>query len=322
MISDKNKQSAIVIGGTAGVGRAVTDTLLARGYRVGVIARGEDRLRSVGDTDGIETATADAADAAELEKAVKSLVKKLGKPVVWVNCAMATSFSPFHEMTAAEFDRIVATTFTGQVNGTRLALATMDRGHIVHVGSGLSYRPVPFQSAYCASKHAINGFVGAVRSEVLRGNRPIELSLVQLPAINTPQFDWARNRLDKMPQPAPPVFDPQVAADAVMQAIDKLQREVIVGRSVFQLLFGDMVLPAFIDRKLARDGKDMQKSDRPEPGDRPDNLFGPVDHPATARGSYSDIAENKGVIMDADQARKLLFFGGAATMFLLGVLVG
>lgn len=313
---------AIVVGGSAGVGRAVVDALLNRGYQVGVVARGEERLATLARMDHVFTQQADAGDAGALRTAVDDLIAHGGTPTVWVNCAMATAFSPFGAMSADEFDKIVRTTFLGQVNGTRIALEVMTSGDIVHVGSGLSYRPVPFQSAYCAAKHAINGFVGSVRSEVLREGRDIHLSLVQLPAINTPQFDWARNRLSHKPQPAPPIFSPHVAADAVMQAIEKKQREVFVGKSVLKLIFGDMILPAFIDRKLAREGVEMQKSDRPEPGDRPDNLFDSVDYDASAEGSFSDRADDSGVVMDADLARKAFFGAIIGAAFLLGLIIG
>lgn len=304
------------------MGRAVVAKLLERGFRVGVIARGTQRLEELATLDGVVTAAADVGDAQAYTQVVDKMIEAQGAPIVWVNCAMATAFSAFDKMSADEFDKITRTTYLGQVNGTRLALGHMTKGHIVHVGSGLSYRAVPFQSAYCGAKHAINGFVGAVRSEVLRAKRPIELSLVQLPAINTPQFDWARNRLEKKPQPAPPIFAPEVAAEAVMTAIDKNLREVFVGQSVLKLIFGDMVLPAFIDRKLGREGRDMQKSDRPEPGGRPDNLEGPVDYPAQAEGSFSEDATDTGVTLDADLARKALFFGLPAIAFVAGLILG
>ncbi len=313
---------AVVAGGSAGVGRAIVAKLLVHGYHVAVLARGQERLDELEGLEGISTAQVDVGDAAGYSAAVDALVAAHGAPVVWVNCAMATAFSAFDRMSADEFETITRTTYLGQVNGTRLALRHMSRGHIVHIGSGLSYRPVPFQSAYCGAKHGINGFVGAVRSEVLRDNRPIHLSVIQLPAINTPQFDWALNRLETKPRPAPPVFAPQVAADAVMQAIEKDLREVFVGQSVLKLIFGDMVLPAFIDRKLARDGREMQKSDRPEPGGRDDNLYGPVKYPARAEGSFTDEASESGVILNADTARKILFFGLPAVTFVLGLVIG
>lgn len=308
---------AIVLGGSAGVGRAIVDALRARGLTVGVVARGAQRLEQM-QADGIRTARADVGNAQELTAAVESLCRG-APPLIWVNCAMATSFSRFEEMETDEFERIVQTTFLGQVNGTRLALRHMQGGNIVHVGSGLTYRPVPGQSAYVAAKHAINGFVGALRSELLETRPDLHLSLVQLPAINTPQFDWARNRLDRKPQPAPPVYAPEVAAAAVLKAIDGNLREVFVGQSVLKMVFGDMLLPGYVDHRLAQSGIDSQKSDDPDPGTRPDNLFAPVDYPSRASGTFKGDVSSHGLTVDADRARKLIFAGALGAAFLLGM---
>lgn len=317
--------SAVVLGGSAGVGRAVVDTLLAQGHRVGVIARGQARLDEMAATlgDKVAVASADVGDAEALAAAVTFLLPASGNRVrIWVNCAMATSFSPFEAMEVEEFDRIIRTTLLGQVNGTRLALRHMERGTIVNIGSGLSYRPVPLQSAYCAAKHAVNGFTSAVRSELIHDKRPIALSLVQLPAMNTPQFTWARNRLSMKPQPAPPIYAPTDAADAVMQAIRSGAREVLVGKSVLGLVLGNMVLPDYFDHKMADAGVSSQKSDMPEPGGRPDNLFSPVDHPPTATGAFGKDAKPKAWTVDADLARKAVFFGVPTLTFLIGLILG
>jgi NAD(P)-dependent dehydrogenase (short-subunit alcohol dehydrogenase family) len=315
-------QVAIVVGGSAGIGRSVVDALLMRGYRVGVIARGQERLNELGEMPNVFTATADAGSASNLDSAVDELVEQLGIPTAWVNCAMATSFSRFMDISAEEFDRIVRTTFLGQVNGTRAALRHMESGSIVNVGSGLSYRAVPLQSAYCAAKHAINGFTSSVRSELIRDGSKVSLSLVQLPAVNTPQFDWARSRLDMQPQPAPPIYAPQVAAKAILQAIDTGTRELFVGSSVLKLAFGQFFAPDYLDKRLADDGVSSQKSNRPEPGLREGNLAAPVNYPSKAEGSYSERQRDSGIIVDADMARKAVFFGlpivALATGYLLG----
>ena len=316
-------RSAIVLGGTAGVGHAVVEALLDRGYRVGVVARGEARLAEMQRrfSTRIATRSADVADSEAVDRVAAELVDEIGRPEVWVNSAMITSFSPFSKVGADEFERIVDVTFLGQVNGTRAALRHMDRGRIVCIGSGLSYRSVPYQAAYCAAKHAINGFVGAVRTELLHDGSAVDISLVQLPAVNTPQFDWAKNRMSRKPQPAPPIFAPEVAADAVMKAIDQGLREVLVGSSVMKLTFCQFVLPAYMDRALADAGVDAQKSDSPDnlPGD---NMWSPVEYPARAEGSYSARASHRGVTMDADLARKLVFFGVPAAALALGVMLG
>ncbi|EKE44286.1 short-chain dehydrogenase/reductase SDR [Oceaniovalibus guishaninsula JLT2003] len=317
-------KSAIVLGGSAGVGHAVVVALLNRGYRVGVVARGQTRLDTMQAEYGerIATAAADVSQADVLEAAVEKLVVSLGRPAIWVNCAMLTSFSPFDKVDADEFDRIVGTTLIGQVNGTRLALRHMDRGNIVNIGSGLGYRSIPMQAAYCAAKHGVNGFTQAVRSELIRNGRPITISLVQLPAVNTPQFDWALNRLPHMPQPAPPIFQPEVPARGVLKAIDTNAREILVGLPTLKLLFGNFMLPNWLDHMLARQGADMQMTDRPDPGDRPDNLRAPAEHPAASHGRFDDRAKPDGLIVDGDVARKAVFFGVPLLAFLLGLLLG
>ncbi|WP_386681360.1 SDR family oxidoreductase [Loktanella sp. R86503] len=320
MSSSKNKV-AIVIGGSAGVGRAVVDALRGRGYAVGVIARGRMRLDEL-EQIGVATYGADAGDTGQLDAAADHLVDRLGRPDVWVNCAMATSFSAFKNTPAEDFDRIIRTTLMGQVNGTRAALRHMRGGNIVNIGSGLSYRSVPLQSAYCAAKHAINGFTSSVRSELIAEGSPIGLSLVQLPAMNTPQFDWARSRLSRQPQPAPPIYTAQVAADAVMQAIDTNAREIFVGSSVLKLVFGQFLMPNYLDRRMSKDGISGQKSDRPAPGVEAGNLYDPVDYPASAAGSYSDRASDHGVIVDADRARKAAFIGVPLLALAAGALFG
>lgn len=315
---------AVVCGGSAGVGFAVVEQLLARGYRVAIFARGKARLDEMASRFGekVLTIPCDVSKANAVSDAAQHITQELGTPTIWVNCAMLTAFSAFRDMSSEEFDAITDTTYHGQVNGTRAALSVMDAGSIVNVGSGLSYTSVPFQSAYCGAKHAINGFTSSLRSELLREGSKIKLSLVQLPAINTPQFGWARNRLDNHPQPAPPIFQPSVAANAVLKAIDKGSRELFVGQSVLKLVFGNMVVPDYVDRKLADDGVPMQKSDMAEPGFREGNIDGPVEKTAGAEGAFSDRASDKGLIVDADMARYVVFFGGAALIFLLGLLLG
>ncbi|MFZ3582353.1 SDR family oxidoreductase [Loktanella sp. DJP18] len=320
MPSSENKV-AIVIGGSAGVGRAVVDALRARGYAVGVVARGRMRLDEL-EQIGVATYGADAGDAAQLDAATDHLADRLGRPDVWVNCAMATSFSAFKDTPAEDFERIIRTTLMGQVNGTRAALRHMIRGNIVNIGSGLAYRAVPLQSAYCAAKHAINGFTASVRSELIAEQSPIHLSLVQLPAMNTPQFDWARSRLSQQPQPAPPVYAPQVAADAVLRAIDTNARELFVGKSVLKLVFGQFLLPDHLDNRMSRDGISGQKSDRPAHGVQTGNLYEPVEYPTSAAGSYGKDAADSGVIVDADRARKAAFFGVPLLTLAAGVLLG
>lgn len=319
---------AVVAGGTAGVGRATVDALVAEGYRVGVIARGKERLDELAETHGdrVMTLSVDVGDAREVTRAASAFEEVLGPVEVWINCAMLTSFSPFEKMAPDEFERIVQTTFIGVVNGTRAALSLMQkrgRGKIVTAGSGLAYRSVPWQSAYCASKHAINGFLSSIRSELIHEGSDITVGVVQLPAINTPQFDWAKNRMENKPQPAPPIYRPEVAARAIMQAVKEGNRELLVGQSVLQLVFGNMVLPEAMDRILASAGTEQQQSERIEPGNRPDNIRTPVDHiGADAHGSHGDGAKDSGLVVDGDQARMGVFFGLPLVALGLGLAVG
>lgn len=324
---DRKPEIAVVAGGTAGVGRATVDRLIEDGYTVGVLARGTERLAALEKEydERVCCVSCDVSDADAVLRAANAIEEACGPVTVWVNCAMLTSFSPFTKMSADEFSRIVDTTFLGVVNGTRAALSIMNRrtkGRIVTVGSGLGYRSVPYQSAYCASKHAINGFISSIRSELIREGSPITVSLVQLPAINTPQFDWALNRLAKKPQPAPPIFQPSVAAKAVLRAVREGRREYFVGSSVLQLVFGNMALPNWLDHKLADAGAEQQKSEDNEPGGRPNNLSEPVgDMPSQARGRFTDRAKENGLIVDADRARLLFFASLPAAGFLLALLL-
>lgn len=319
---------AVVAGGSAGIGRAVVSQLIDSGYKVGVLARGQDRLDELAETYGDKVAclSCDVGDAQAVSKAGAALEEMLGPISVWVNAAMQTSFSPFPNMKPDEFERIVDTTLIGVVNGTRTALSLMerrDKGRIVNIGSGLSYRAVPFQSAYCSAKHAIVGFTAAIRSELIREGSALTVSMVQLPAVNTPQFDWARNRLSKKPQPAPPIYQPEVAARAVMRAIREGKREYFVGKSVLQLVFANMVLPNWLDSKLADSGAEMQKSQTDEPGGRDDNLHNPVTTiGSTAQGSFGDRASGSGIIVDADRARILVFGGVPFVALCIGLLLG
>ncbi|MBM2576029.1 SDR family NAD(P)-dependent oxidoreductase [Jannaschia sp. Os4] len=315
---------AVVAGGSAGVGRAVVDMMLDRGWRVAVLARGKERLDEIEAQygDRVWTRACDVAEWPQVEKAASDLVAHWGKPDVWVNSAMLTVISPFKDMTDAEFRRVTEGTYLGTVNGVRAALQHMERGNVVNVGSALSYRGLPWQSAYVGAKHAVNGFTQSVRSELIRQGRPIEIGLVQLPAVNTPQFDWARNRMDNKPQPAEPIYQPEVAARGVMKAIDDDCREVLVGRAAVQLVFGNMLAPDYFDRMLAENGVEMQRSDQTDWG-RGDNLETPLsDYPSRAHGSFDHKAEVQGMAVDADATRKALAIGGAALLFGLGALVG
>ncbi len=322
---------AVISGGSAGIGKATAIKLARQGYDVAILARDKARVEGTADDlcrYGVNTLglSCDVGDASAVDAACARIVETFGTIDVWVNCAMATVFGPFDAMDDTEFRAVMDTTFMGQVNGTRAALSVMKpngHGAIVNVGSGLSYRSVPLQSAYCAAKHAINGFTSSIRSELIHdGYRDISISLVQLPAVNTPQFDWARSKLDHAPRPAAPVFQPEVAADGILQAIDTSAREVIVGWSAAQLMFGQMVLPNYLDHKMAEAGWDGQHSDEPDTGVTTGNLMEPVEGDYGAHGSWDSEASSSGMIVDADVMRRGLFAGGALLAIGLGVLIG
>lgn len=326
-MSENQRQAAVIAGGSAGVGREVARRLAEAGYAVAVLARGEERLAEAGgelagDAPEVLTISCDVADASAVEAAAERVEADLGPIAVWVNSAMMTSFSPFGDVEPAEFERIVATTLTGTANGMRAALKRMcprGRGRVVNVGSGLGYRSVPLQGAYCASKHGIVGLTASVRSELLHEGSAVTVSMIQLPAINTPQFDWARNRLEEKPQPAPPIYDPAVAAEAVMRAVKTGQRELLVGKSVLQLVLGNLLFPDLLDRKLATSGVTAQKSGEPEPGGREDNLFEPAERDVAARGRFDDRAKRRGTTVDGDTARYALLAGLVVVPLVLGV---
>lgn len=316
---------AVIAGGSAGIGLASAIRFAEEGYDVAIFARHEERVMREAERlrqRGVRAMghACDVGDAKAVEAAKDAVMAQFGRIDVWVNCAMLTVFGAFEDLEDDEFRKVMDTTFMGQVNGTRAALSVMrpaGRGAIVNVGSGLSYRPVPLQSAYCSAKHAINGFTSSVRSELIHdGFDHISLSLVQLPAVNTPQFSWARHKMERTPRPAPPAFQPEVAADAIFQAAREGSRELLVGRSVAGLVFGQMAVPNYLDHKMADAGYSGQKSDTPASGWRDGNLMEPVDGDWGAHGDFDDEAADSGMIVDADTMRYAVFAGGA--LFLLG----
>jgi NAD(P)-dependent dehydrogenase (short-subunit alcohol dehydrogenase family) len=286
-------QTVVVTGASAGVGRAAAVAFASRGDRVGLLARGSAGLagalaeveRAGGTGLAVET---DVADHEAVEQAAATVEAQLGPIDVWVNNAMATVFAPFHEITAEEYRRSTEVTYLGTVHGTMAALRRMrarGAGTIVQVGSALAYRGIPLQSPYCGAKHAIQGFTEALRCELLHDESPVHLTMVQMPALNTPQFGWSRNKMSKRPQPVPPIFQPEVAARAIVWASQHRRKEVYVGRSTVLAIVGDKLASAAADRYLARTGYSSQLTDEPDDNGRPDNLLEPVDA-ETDRGMH------------------------------------
>jgi NAD(P)-dependent dehydrogenase (short-subunit alcohol dehydrogenase family) len=294
---------AVVTGASAGIGRATATTLADRGYRVALVARGQDGLdaasREILEAGGEALSVpADVADAEAVEAAATTVEEELGPIEVWVNDAMATVFSPFAEIEPEEFSRATEVTYLGTVWGTRAALRRMrprDRGTIVQVGSALAYRGIPLQAPYCGAKHAIKGFTESVRTELLHDGSAVRVSMVQLPALNTPQFDIGRTKLPKHPQPVPPIYQPEVAARAIAWAAEHAPREHYVGAPVWKTIIGEKLAPWAADLYLARNGFKAQQTDEPV-GDRPDNLFAPVPGDHGAHGSFDDSARSRSVV--------------------------
>ncbi|MFC7343894.1 SDR family oxidoreductase [Saccharopolyspora griseoalba] len=276
----------VVAGASGGVGRAVADAYGKRGAKVALVARGSAGLeaaardvRSGGGTPLV--VPADVGDHGQVQAAAARAEAELGPIDVWVNAVLGTVLAPFAEIGPEEYRRVTEVTYLGCVHGTMAALRFMrprERGVIVQVGSALAYRGVPLQTAYCGAKHAIQGFHESLRCELLHEGSGVQVTMVQLPAVNTPQFSWVRSRLPRHPQPMPPIYQPEVAADAVLHAADQPQRrEHWVGGSTVATLIANAVAPGLLDRYLARTGHAAQQTDRVADPDRADNLWRPVD---------------------------------------------
>jgi short-subunit dehydrogenase len=289
-----------ITGASAGIGRACARLFAERGYDVGLIARGSDGL--AGAAADVERAGSravavqvDVSDSEALEKAAASISSELGPIDVWVNNAMATVYGPFLDISADEYKRVTEVTYLGFVNGTRAALHEMlprDRGVIVQVGSALAYRGIPLQSAYCGAKHAIQGFTDSVRCELLHDQSAVRLVEVHMPAVNTPQFRIQRSKLRRRTQPVPPIYQPELAAEAIWHGAHHRRRQVWVGFPTVYTILGDRLAGPLLDSFLGRTGYQSQQLDEPRPSDDPDNLYEPVPGDHGAHGSFDDKAKS------------------------------
>ncbi len=310
----------VITGASAGVGRATAVAFAKRGARVGLLARGRDGLEGakteVESSGGKALVIAtDVSDADAVEGAAQRVEEDLGPIDVWVNNAMTSVFSPVKEMTPEEFRRVTEVTYLGYVYGTLAALRRMlprNQGHIVQVGSALAYRGIPLQAAYCASKHAIQGFTESLRSELIHDRSDVQLTMVQMPALNTPQFGWVRSRLPRKAQPVPPIFQPEVAAEAIYWAAHHGRDELWVGLSAVKAIVGNRIIPRALDRYLALMGYDAQQTDELADPDRKDNLYEPVPGDAGAHGDFDDRSSDRSYQWWANTHRGWLLAGTAA----------
>ena len=320
----------VVTGASAGIGRAVAIECGRRGDRVALLARGaeglagasRDVLAAGGEALALPT---DVADPEAVDSAATAAEEELGPIDVWVNDAMATVFSPFAEIEPDEFRRSTEVTYLGAVWGTRAALRRMvprDRGTIVQVGSALAFRGIPLQAPYCGAKHALKGFTEAVRTELLHDESGVRITMVQLPALNTPQFEVGRTKLPRHPQPVPPIYQPEVAARSIVWASERAPRQHYVGWSVWKTIWGNRLAPWFADRYLARTGYDAQQTDEPVAPDRPDNLFTPVAGDHGAHGSFDSGARSHSTVAWIGRHRRLLAGAGLAATAAVGAALG
>ena len=318
----------VVTGASAGVGRAAARAFAERGADVALIARGYDGLQAAAREVEARGSRAlalsvDVACAPEIEAAASKIEEALGPIDVWVNDAMVSVFARFLDITAPEFHRVTEVTYLGYVHGTQAALRRMiprNRGTIVQVGSALAYRSIPLQSAYCGAKHAIHGICESIRAELRHDHCRVHITEVQLPAVNTPQFGWSRAKLPREPQPVPPVFQPEVIADAIVYAAAHRRREIWLAWPAIKAIVSDKVAPRLGGMVLARRAFSAQQTDKPLRPGRADNLYEPVPGDHGAHGSFDAKAKSVSIAWWASKHRVVLTVGAlgmAAGLFAL-----
>ncbi|CAA9586042.1 MAG: 3-oxoacyl-[acyl-carrier protein] reductase [uncultured Thermomicrobiales bacterium] len=296
MDGSSTSRVVVVTGASSGIGRAVAREFGARGAHLGLIARNEEGLRAAAEEvrrAGGEALVLplDVADAAAVEAAAARVEAELGPIDVWVNNAMATVFAPVMEVTAEEFRRVTEVTYLGYVHGTTAALRRMlprDEGTVVQIGSALAYRSIPLQGAYCAAKAAIRGFTDSLRTELIHDGSRVRLSMLQLPAVNTPQSTRQRNKLPRQALPVPPLYTPEAIAERVVWAADHAPREMLIGRPTVLAVWGQKLVPALLDRYLGKKGYAPQTTDRPNEQHGRDILFATLPGDPGAHGPYRD----------------------------------
>jgi short-subunit dehydrogenase len=309
------KQVVVITGASAGVGRAIARAFADKGHDLALIARGRAGLEAAqreAEQRGVRAIAinADVADAQAMIDAAERTERELGPIDIWVNNVMTSVFAPFWEIEPDEFRRVTEVTYLGYVHGTYAALRHMrprNRGTIVMVGSALAYRSIPLQSAYCGAKAAIVGFTDSIRSELLHEESQIKITAVHLPAVNTPQFRWVRSRLPKEAQPVPPIFQPELAAEAVLWAVENDRREIHLTASTAAAILGHKLAPTIMDQYITS-AWDGQMTDEPRDTSRPDNLFQPVDddYDHGAHGAFDDEARDTSPYWWYDRNRTLV----------------
>lgn len=318
--SEKNKPDVVVItGASAGLGRAIARRFAQAGAYIGLVARGRDGLE--GAKKDVEKLggkaiiiQGDVADAETAERAAEETEKAFGEIDIWINNAMVSVFSPVKEMKPEDYERVTKVTYLGVVYGTLAALKKMlprDRGVIVQVGSALAYRGIPLQSAYCASKHAIQGFMDSLRAELIHDKSNVRASMVQMPAMNTPQFSWVKSRLPNKPQPVPPIYQPEVGAEAVYFVAHNDRREMYVGYPTVEAIIGNKLVPAYADKYLAKGGYKSQQTNEKVSEDRQNNLYEPVPGDHGAHGSFDERSIDFSPQLWADENRGKVALAGA-----------
>ena len=318
----------VVTGASAGLGRATARLFAKKGADVALIARGKDGLEAAKrevEAYGRRALVlpTDVSDAEAVELAAQRTESELGPIDVWINVAMVSVFSPFLEMMPAEFKRVTEVTYLGYVYGTMSALRRMqarNRGAIVQAGSALAYRSIPLQSAYCGAKHGIVGFTDSIRCELAHNKSKVHITAVHLPAMNTPQFSWVKSRLPRKPQPVPPIFQPEVGAEAIVYAATHRRREIWVAKPTVEAITGQKFVPGLLDKYLGESGYDAQQYDGSADPNRPNNLWEPLPGDFGPHGDFGARSHDRSLQLTLNLNRRWIGLGllaaGAALAFL------